>query len=318
MSQTMPTGEPNAGGDTVEASYAAGQQALERGDLDAARELAARCAAAPGGDTDARCARLSAAIASEDGDFEGAAATLRQALERAPADATLVRLLGEALSANGQLAEAATALEDGARQNPGSADVLLDLGFARAALGDSAGALDALERAAAANPNDASVQRALANMYEAAGRAEAAAKTYAALGDELGPAGVISLARLYLRLGQYREAERAFRRLARLTPDDQLVAEHGMIWCNLKQGDWRGAFNVALGATRLDRYGLTTSFLAYAKDRLFGQVPDAAGREAELEQRLLDEVREQYELYSTATAGGRSELLTPASVTGEE
>lgn len=318
MSQTARTDAPDAGGDTVEQCYTAGLRALESDDLDTARALAARCAAAPGGATDARCARLNAAIATEVGDFDAAATALRQALSRAPGDAGLIRSLGEALSANGQLEEAAAALEDGARQRPHDGDLLLDLGFARAATGDNAAALEALDRAVAANPHDLMARRALASMYEAAGRPESAAGAYAAIEEQLGTADLITLARLYLRLGQFRDAERAFRRLARVAPDDRLVAEHGMIWCNLKRGNWRGAFDVALGATRLDRYGLTTSLLAYAKDRLFGQVADAASREAELEERVLDEVRQQYEAYSGEAAGDRPVLLTPATVTGED
>lgn len=318
MSQTARTDAPDAGGDTVEQYFIAGLRALEGGDLDTARDLAARCAAAPGGATDARCARLSAAIASEEGDFAAAATVLRQALSRAPSDASLIRSFGEALSANGELREAADALEDGARRLPQDGDLLLDLGFARAAMGDNAGALEALDRAVAANPDDPMARRALAGMYEAAGRPESAASAYAAIEEQLGPGDLITLARLYLRLGQFREAERAFRSLARVAPDDRLVAEHGMIWCNLKRGNWRGAFDVALGATRLDRYGLTTSLLAYAKDRLFGQVADSASREAELEERVLDEMRQQYEAYGADATSSRGELLTPAAVTGEE
>lgn len=318
MSQTARTDASDAGGDTVEQCYTAGLRALEDGDFDTARDLEARCAAAPGGATDARCARLSAAIATEEGDFAAAATALRQALSRAPGDASLIRSLGEALSANGQLQEAAAALEDGARRSPEDSELLVDLGFARAAMGDSAGALEALDRAVAANPHDLMARRALAGIYEAAGRPESAASAYAALEEQLGPADLITLARLYLRLGQFREAERAFRRLARVAPDDRLVAEHGMIWCNLKRGNWRGAFDVALGATRLDRLGLTTSLLAYAKDRLFGQVADSASRESELEERVLDEMRQQYEAYGAEATSERSGILTAATVTGEE
>lgn len=318
MSQTAPSSDPDAGATTVAECYAAGQQALGRGEVDIAREWATRCHTAPGGATDARCARLRAAIALEDGDFNEAATTLRAALSRAPRDPTLARLLGEALSAGGQLGEAIAVLEDGARHSPNDGEVLLDLGFARAAAGDFTGALEALERAATTNPDDESVLRALASMYEVSGQIEAAAALLNRLGDRATPADCITLARLRLSDGNYREAERAFRRLARLLPDDKLVAEHGMIWCRLKMGDWRGAFDEALGATRLDRYGLTTSFLAYAKDGLFGRVTDAAGREAELEQRLLDELREQYDTLSTApTAPGR-DLLAPANVEGEK
>ena len=74
-------------------------------------------------------------------------------------------------------------------------------------------------------------------------------------------------------LKRYREAEEACRALlaiwTRITPSSpstgDLVPDQGR--------DWRGALEAALNATRLDRFDLTTAFLAYAKDRLFTRVP---------------------------------------------
>ena len=51
-------------------------------------------------------------------------------------------------------------------------------------------------------------------------------------------------------------------------------------------------------ATRLDRFDLTTAFLAYAKDRLFGTIPDAAEREAELGTRFWAELQDHAEMHS--------------------
>jgi hypothetical protein len=106
------------------------------------------------------------------------------------------------------------------------------------------------------------------------------------------------LARLYLQLERYSDAEAVFRSLRKLDPTHELLAQHGQTWCRIRRRDWRGALDVALNATRLDRYDLTTAFLTYAKDQLFGSAPDAERREAELGERLRAELYEHAELYS--------------------
>jgi Flp pilus assembly protein TadD len=310
-------------GDTVESCYAAGLWTLDRGDTDGARYWLARCNAAPGGTADARCAALGGAIATEEGDFDGAVEHFRRATRLAPDDPALARQLGEVLSASGRLDEAAGVLDEAARRQPDDADTLVDLGYVRMLAGDGAGARQALERAAQLRPDDPAIGRALGQVYEAAGDPAAAAAALAAGGD-LSPRAANDLARLYLQLERYADAEGVFRRLGQLAADDQpgaqqglaaddrLVAQHGLVWCRIKQGDWRGAFDLALSATRLDRYGLTTDFLAYARDRLFGRAPDAAAREAELGERFAAEMREHYELHeeteaAVAAVGGAGE-----------
>ena len=57
-------------------------------------------------------------------------------------------------------------------------------------------------------------------------------------------------------------------------------------------------------ATRLDRFDLTTTFLAYAKDRLFGHIPDAVQREAELGDRFRAELRAHAEMHSDEAREG--------------
>ncbi len=81
-----------------------------------------------------------------------------------------------------------------------------------------------------------------------------------------------------------------------------MLAVHGQCWCRIRKGDWRGALDAALGATRRDRYELTTAFLAYAKDRLFSHPADAARREAELGERLRAELRQHADLHSSDTS----------------
>src|SRR5436189_254214 len=83
------------------------------------------------------------------------------------------------------------------------------------------------------------------------GAPESAAEALSRLQEGLEiPGPVADLARLHLQLGRYTEAERAFRRLRALDPDNQLLAQHGMTWCRIKKGDWRGALESALTATR--------------------------------------------------------------------
>jgi hypothetical protein len=111
------------------------------------------------------------------------------------------------------------------------------------------------------------------------------------------------LARLYLGLKRYAEAEEACDALRRSDPEHALLAQHGMTLCRIKRGDWRGALDVALNATRLDRFDLTTAFLSYATDRLFRRVPDAEPREADLTERFLAELREHEDAHADEEEG---------------
>ena len=221
--------------ESVEDCWAAGQEALEHNDLEAAETWAGRCDAAAGGAADPRCAALR-----------------------------------------------------------------VDLGFARLMSGDAAGARASLERAAEMRPEDPDIRVALAQVYEAVGEPARAADVLAQVpADALSPRLLGERARLLLDLERWAEAEETFRALGRLDdPASDLLAIHGQCWCRIRKGDWRGALDAALGATRLDRYDLTTAFLAYAKDRLFSHPPDAPRREAELGQRLRDELRQHADLHS--------------------
>src|SRR5437773_1885532 len=116
---------------TLEGCYAAGLEALERGELEAAESWAQRCDAAPGGGQDARCAALRGAIAAETGDFERAADRFRQARRLAPDDVTLVRQLAETLVEGGAVGEAIAVLEEAMGRRPEDASVLVDLGYLR-------------------------------------------------------------------------------------------------------------------------------------------------------------------------------------------
>lgn len=311
----MSQGE-RAAADPIQACYVAGMAALARREPEEARAWAARCDAAAGAGGDARCLALRGAVAVEDGDFDVGVEQLQRAVGLALTNTELRRQLGEALVASGDLPGAASTLDEAAQLAPDDVAVLVDLAHIRQMLGDGAGARSAIEHAAEVEPADASIQLALARIYESQGDRDLAAATYAVVARAMPtPPVLLDLARLNLDLGRYGEAEAAFRRLAALDPDRDLVAQHGRIWCRIGRGDWRGALELALYVAKADRYDLTTALLAYAKDRLFTRVPAdvAAAREAELAARFADEVREQAELYS---AGGGTRVS--GSTAGED
>jgi tetratricopeptide (TPR) repeat protein len=220
-------------------------------------------------------------------------------------DAETARRLSDALEERGDVKGAAAALEKVAGRATKDADLLVDLGYARLTAGDAAGARQAFERALALRPADSLIRRPLAQIYESLRKPAQAAATLAAIpSDAASPRVLGDLARLYLGLKRYPEAETACRALLAADPDHALLAQHGVTLCRIKRGDWRGALDVALSATRLDRFDLTTEFLAYAKDRLFHRVPDAERREAELTARFLAELSEHDEAHEGDEGGG--------------
>jgi Flp pilus assembly protein TadD len=236
---------------------------------------------------------------------------LRRAAEARPGDAEAARRLSDALEERGEIREAAAVLERAAEGVP-DPDVIVDLAYARLGAGDVAGARRAFERAMALRPTDGLIRQPLAQIYESMGKQELAAQTLAAIPRALASPRVLGdLVRLCLGLGRWREAEAACVALRANDPEHALLAQHGMTLCRIKLGDWRGALDVALGATRLDRYDLTTAFLAYAKDRLFHKPPDALQREADLAERFLAALREHEDAHAEdegfAPAGGETE-----------
>jgi tetratricopeptide (TPR) repeat protein len=241
---------------------------------------------------------------------DDALAALRRAAELRPDDAAIARRLSDALEERGELKDAAAALERVAGRATGDPDLLVDLAYARLTAGDGEGARRAFEKALAQRPADVVIRRPLAQIYESMGKRAEAARTLAEIPREAASPRVLGdLARLYLGLKKYREAEEAFQALLASDADHALLAQHGLTLCRIKRGDWRGALDVALSATRLDRFDLTTSFLAYATDRLFRRVPDAEKREAELTERLLRELRE----HDDAHAGDDEGSLGPVT-----
>lgn len=233
---------------------------------------------------------------------------LRRAFELSPANVGLARLLSDVLSAAGDSQEALAVLERASQSAPADAELLVELGYARLANGETAPARKAFERALSLRPRDALVRRPLAQIYEQMGHAALAAETLAAIPQEnAGPRVLGDLAILYLSLERYQDAAAIFRRLLATDPDHGLVAQHGLTFCMIKSQNWRGALDVALETIKLDRFDLTTNFLAYAKDRLFSRVPDAERVEKDLHERLITELREHAEQHGEDEAVSREE-----------
>ncbi len=276
---------------TVASCYAAGLQALEQANVAEARAWADRCNALQDASRDARCAALHGKIAVAMGNFEEAANHFRAATRLDQGE--FARQFVEVLQINGQLEEAEEVLENLTREDP-KADLFIDLGYARLATGDRAGAREALERAVALQPQDKAVLFSLAQMYQAIDEPALAAEILSQMRGEASPRLLNELTRLFLHLQRYSDAEESFRALGERDRAAELMAQHGIIWCHIKRTDWRGALEVALDATKLDRYGVTTKFLTYAKDRFFTSPLDASEREAE----LLQHLREEMDVYA--------------------
>jgi len=217
-----------------------------------------------------------------------------------PREREFARQYVEVLQTAARLSEAIELLEDLTRKDPGEVDLFVDLAYARLANGDHDGARKAIERAAALQPDTKRVQYSLAQMYEAIGQpAQAAEVLSKKFGDEASPRVLNELAGLLLHLERYAEAEATFRRLGERDALAEVMVGHGIMWSRIKRSDWRGALEVALDASRLDRQGVTTQFLAYAKDRLFRRPPNAAETEAELLRRLRHEMQDYEALHAS-------------------
>jgi len=285
---------------SMESSYAAGLDAVERGDLGTAQRWAERCGELVNSNGDARCDALQGRIAAAKGNFTEAERHFRAAMRLAPKEQGLPRQFVEVLQTAGRANEAVELLEDLIRKDPGEAELWLDLGYARLTNGDRSGARKALERATRLQPSNKTILYSLAQIYGAIGEvAQAADMLSKKLADQASPRVLNELAGLLLHLGRYPEAELAFRALGERDPTAKVMVEHGIIWSRIKRSDWRGALNEALDATRLDRHGLTTQFLRYAKEGLFRRPPNAAEREAELLRHLREEMQEYAELHAS-------------------
>ena len=285
---------------SVEACCIAGLDAIDAGDLETARAWEHRLntlADAPG---DPRWPMLRGRIAATAGDFDAAASHFYAARQLDASDVTLALHLIEALQATGRIKAAVEVLEDVTERNPARPDLWVELAIARMISNDPAGARKAAERTSSLQPQDRGLLLSLAQIYQALGEFALAAEI---LGTQFRNSGsprlLNDLARLYLHLGSYSEAESVFQEIGRADSGSAVLSQHGVIWCRMQRGESRPAFEAALDATRLDRYQATTAFLVCCADRLFGNHSESVEAEqAEIGRRLLEEMDEYAELHS--------------------
>jgi len=152
--------------------------------------------------------------------------------------------------------------------------LLVDLAHVAHASGNTDVAIGTLEQALELDFGNVAALRGLVGMYREANRLEDALR----VGRKVvayRPEDVLTAldgAELTLALDRMEEAVEAFRWLRDIDdePDHEVYAMHGMIEAELRRERWRVALDLAVDATRVDRFGRTTDILAYAVTQVFG------------------------------------------------
>jgi len=181
----------------------------------------------------------------EEGDLDAARESFRRALESHPDDPSLLVDLGHVELLAGHKDEAVEHFEQALQREPSNAEALLALAEVRRRESRFDDALTVALRAAESRPYDV-----LASL-DAAG--------------------------LALELGRLDDAEIALRRVRTIDdPDHEVYCLHALIEVEMRRERWRRALDLAVDATRVDRFGLTTDVLAFVVTRVFG----ASDREA--------------------------------------
>ncbi len=203
-----------------------------------------------------------------------AAGYLRRAAELDADDADTWRDLGDALISIGRAAEASEALGRALQLRPDDTEALVDLGHVAYAAGHTEEAIASLRRAREHDPDNASVLRALVEIYRREGKAEDALAAARALAESRQDDALAALdvAELALELGLLDESVAVLSRLRVIDddPEHQVYAFHALIEAELRRERWRRALDLAVDATRVDRFGRTTDVLAYMVARVFG------------------------------------------------
>ncbi len=260
---------------------------FDSGDFQASHDLAVRgLGERP---QDVSLLRL-AGRAGVESDAAGASGYLEQAVELEPENPDAWGELGDALLYEGRLAEATKAFHRAVELRPDDVSTLVHLAHATYAGGDAEGASGYIAQAVERDPENAATRRALVDIYRGSGRLEEAVATAAQL-SETSPDDVLAaldVAELSLALHRPEAASAAFSRLRTVDddPEHEIYAYHGMIQAEIQQDQWRRALDLAIEATRVDRYGRTTDVLAYIVTQVFGQADRPAPTRAEVDEAL--------------------------------
>jgi hypothetical protein len=113
-------------------------------------------------------------------------------------------------------------------------------------------------------------------------------------------AATIDAAELNLALGRPEAAVQEYARLAAIDdePGHEVYAYHGMIQAEIQRDQWRRALDLAIEATRVDRYGRTTDLLAYVVTQVFGAADRPAPTRAEVDAALAASQSEHRQLHT--------------------
>lgn len=255
-------------------STASYEQALARyqsGDFEGAREAALELLQAS--PQDPNLLRLAGKAGVELGD-DDAVGRLKEAASADPENPDAWRDLADGLLAEGRVEDAADAIKKAVERRPDDVTLLVDLAHVTHASGNTDAAIATLEQVLELDFGNVAALRGLVGMYREANRLEdalrAGRKVVAYRPEDVLTA--LDVAELTLALDRPEEAVEAFRWLRDIDdePDHEVYAVHGMIEAELRQERWRAALDLAVDATRVDRFGRTTDILAYAVTQVFG------------------------------------------------
>jgi tetratricopeptide (TPR) repeat protein len=284
---------------TTDDRYERALALFEGGDYEACRELVLEeLTERP---KDVGLLRL-AGRASTELDLDDAAHYLQQAVDIDPENADAWRELAEAFLFRNRLTEAMEAIRQAVELQPEEASGLVDLGLSAYAAGRTDEAVSHLNKAVEREPGNAAARRALIDVYRGAGRQEDALKAAEHL-LQLQPDDVLATldaAELNLALGRPENAVSEFSRLGAIDddPEHEVYAYHGMIQAEIQRNRWRRALDLAIEATRIDRYGRTTDLLAFVVAEVFGQTDRPAPSRAEIDEALAASQAEHRRLHT--------------------
>lgn len=275
------------------------QAFFDAGDFERAREAALRgLSSSP---DDPNLLRLAGRASSELG-HDDAVGFLQRAVELEPENPEGFRDLAEAFLFQNRLSEAMAAIQQAIELRPDDVSGLVDLGYSALAAGRADEAIGHLTQAVDRDPANVGARRALIDVYRTAGRNEDALKAAENL-LQLEPDDVlttIDAADLNLSLGRPDAAVMEYQRLSAIDdePEHEVYAYHGMIQAEIQRDQWRRALDLAIEATRVDRYGRTTDLLAYVVTQVFGTADRPAPTRAEVDAALAASHSEHRRLHT--------------------
>ena len=256
---------------TSAGSYEQALALYQSGDFEGSRQLALELLQAS--PQDPNLLRLAGKAGVELGD-DDAVGRLELAVGADPENPDGWRDLADALLAEGRIEDASNAIKQAVERRPDDVALLVDLAHVAHASGQSEVAISTLEQVLELDFGNVAALRGLVGMYREANRLEDALrvgrKVVAYRPEDVLTA--LDVAELTLALDHTEEAVEAFRWLRDIDdePDHEVYAVHGMIEAELRRERWRVALDLAVDATRVDRFGRTTDILAYAVTQVFG------------------------------------------------